>query len=149
MPPGSRASSQDAFHTVVTFAVVSFVAVGVGALATIPAISGFVRSGGWSRVRRHVLHSAVASVVILLSLVPLSLWAHRLDEFQRNGGDGLYSLAIAVWALLVAFTLASWTTTAIAIVKRLNLSSLVLRLEGALSLIVTACMAAVTLATAW
>jgi hypothetical protein len=149
VPLGSRASSQDAFNTVVFFAVISAVAVGVGTVATFPAVSRFIRSGGWLRVRGHVLRSAIASAFTVLSLAPLSWWAHHLNELQRNGGDGLYSCAITAWALLVAFTLASWTTAAIAMVKRVGLSNTVLKFEGVLAIVVTACMAAVTFATAW
>jgi hypothetical protein len=148
VPLASRPSSQDAFNTVALFAVISLVAVSIGVAATLPSALAFLRSGGWRHVRRHVLRSVVASALVVASVVPLSLWAHQLNEFQRNGADDVYSWAVAAWALLVALALASWTTTAIAFAKRLSLSRAVLRIEGSMAIVVAASMAAITLATA-
>jgi hypothetical protein len=149
VPLASRPPSQDAFNAVAIFAIISLVAVLIGVAATLPSAITFLRSGGWRHVRRHVLRSAIASAVVVASVVPLSLWAHQLNEFQRNGGDGAYSWAVAAWALLVAVALASWTTTAIAFAKRLALSRVVLHIEGSMAMVVAASMAAITCATAF
>lgn len=148
VPLASRASSQDAFSVVVLCAVISLAAVSIGVVATLPTVLAFLRSGRWRDVRRPVLRSAFASAVVLVTVIPLSLWAHTLNEFQRNGGDSAYSGAITAWALIVIVAAASWTATAIAIARRLSLPARVLRLEGAMAMVVTASMAAVTVATA-
>ena len=130
VPLASRASSQDAFSVVVLCAVISLAAVSIGVVATLPTVLAFLRSGRWRDVRRPVLRSAFASAVVLVTVIPLSLWAHTLNEFQRNGGDSAYSWAITAWALIVIVAAASWTATAIAIARRLSLPARVLRLEG-------------------
>jgi hypothetical protein len=149
VPLASRPSSQDAFTTVALFAVISLVAVLIGVAATLPTVITFLRSGGWRHVRRHVLRSVIASAFVVASVIPLSLWAHQLNEFQRNGGNDAYSWVVAAWALLVALALASWTTTAIAFANRLTLSRVVLRIEGSMAIVVAASMATITCATAF
>jgi hypothetical protein len=147
VPLHSRPPSTEAFTAVMIFALVSLAAVLIGVAATLPAVVTYLRSGGWPHVRRHVLRSMIASVIIVASVVPLSLWAHQLNEFQRNGGDGAYSAAVAAWALLVALTLASWTVTAITLARRLALSRANLRIVGSMAIVVTVAMAAITGAT--
>jgi hypothetical protein len=148
MPPGVGPTSQDAFDTVTLFAVISLVAVVIGVAVTIPTAIAFLRTGGWRHVRRHALRAVFASALVVATVIPLSLWAHRLNEFQRNGADHAYSWAISVWAVLVVLALASWTTTAIALATRLTLSRRVLRVEGSLAIAVAGSMAAITAATA-
>jgi hypothetical protein len=147
VPLASRPSGQDAFNTVTFFALLSLLAVLIGVAATMPSVARFLRTGGWRQVRRHVLRSVVASAVVVASVVPLSLWAHRLSELQRNGGDSAYSWAFMAMALLVAVALASWIATAISFARRLTLSRVILRIEGSLAIVVAASMAAITGAT--
>jgi hypothetical protein len=133
---------------VVVFAIISLIAVSIGVAATLPSALSFLRSGGWRHVRRHVFGSLIASALVVTAVVPLSLWADHLNEFQRNGGDGAYSWAFSACALLVTLALVSWTTTAVAFAKRLTLSRAVLRIEGSMAFLVAASMAVVTGATA-
>ncbi|HEY1825919.1 MAG TPA: hypothetical protein VGG21_08180 [Acidimicrobiales bacterium] len=149
LPRGARPSGQDAFNAVEIFAIASLAAVVVGVVATLPAIFRFLRSGGWLDVRSRARWSFFASGVTAGVVALVSLWAHHLSEFQRNGGDGLYSAAFAALALLVALTLVLWTSTAVAIAKRLGLSRSIVKLESALSVAVVVCMAAVTICTGW
>ena len=148
VPLASRPPSQAAFTTVVVFAIISLIAVSIGVAATLPSALSFLRSGGWRHVRRHVFGSLIASALVVTAVVPLSLWADHLNEFQRNGGDGAYSWAFSACALLVTLALVSWTTTAVAFAKRLTLSRAVLRIEGSMAFLVAASMAVVTGATA-
>jgi len=147
VPLASRPTGQDAFNTVALFAVVSLVAVVLGVAATLPALATFLRSGGLRQVRRHVIRSVTGSALVVAGVVPLSLWAHHLSRYQRNGGDGAYSWAFVALALLVAATLASWTVTAAAVAQRLTLSHAVLRIEACLAFVVAGSMGAVTIAT--
>jgi hypothetical protein len=148
VPLAAGTTSQDAFNTVLLLAVISLAAVLAGFAATLPAAVLFFRSGGWHHVRRHALRSLIASVLVVATVIPLSLWAHTLTELQRNGADDVYSWALSAWALLAALSLASWTSTAIAVALRLDLSCRVLRVEGLLAVLVTGSMAAITAATA-
>jgi hypothetical protein len=147
VPLASRPPSQEAFTLVAVFAIISLIAVSIGVAATLPSALSFLRSGGWRHVRRHVLRSLIASALGVAALVPLSLWAHQLNEFQRNGGDGAYSWAFSACALLVTLALVSWTTTAVAFAKRLTLSRVVLRIEGSMAFVVATSMAIITGAT--
>jgi hypothetical protein len=148
VPLASRPSGQDAFTTVALFAVISLAAVSIGVAATLPSVIRFLRSGGWRQVRRPVLRSVIASAVVVGTVIPLSLWARQLSEFQRNGGDNAYSWSVVALALLVAVALVSWTITAITFAKRLTLSRVVLRIEGSMAIVVAASMATITCATA-
>lgn len=148
VPLASRSTSQDAFNTVALFAVISLAAVLIGVAATLPRAIEFLRSGGWRHVRRHTLRSVIASGLAVATVIPLSQWAHTLNEMQRNGADNAYSWAVTAWAVLVALALVSWTATAIAVVVRLNLSRRTLRIEGTLAVVVAGSMAAITIATA-
>jgi hypothetical protein len=148
VPLASRSTSQDAFNTVALFAVISLAAVLIGVAVTLPSAIRFLQSGGWPHVRRHTLRSVMVSGLAVATVIPLSVWAHTLNELQRNGADNAYSWAVTAWALLVALALASWTATAVAVVVRLNLSRRALRVEGTLAIVVTGSMAAVTVATA-
>jgi hypothetical protein len=148
IPLASRPSGQDAFNTVVLCAVISLVAVSVGVAATLPSVVSFLRARGWRHVRLSVQRSAILSVAVVISIVLVSMWAHHLSEFQRNGGDRTYAWAFAALALLVVLALASWTVTAIAFATRLTLSRRVLRIEGSLAILVAVAMAVMTCATA-
>jgi hypothetical protein len=90
----------------------------------------------------------VLTVMTVGAVVPLSVWAHHLDQFQRNGGDGLYSGAFVAWALLVAATLAQWTAAGVAAACRIDLSRRVLHFEAVLAVAVAATMVVITAATA-
>ncbi len=147
LPHAVRPSSQDAFNAVTLCAVISVVAVLIGVAATLPTAIRFLRSGGWRHVRGHALRAASLSFLVVVSVIPLSLWAHRLTSIQRNGTDHAYSWVIGIWALLIVLALVSWTSMAIAIAARLTLSRRVLRIEGSLALVVAGSMAAITGAT--
>lgn len=58
-----------------------------------------------------------------------------------NGGDGTYSAAIAIWAMLVPGTLAQWTAAAIAAGHRVDPTRRVLRLKAVLALAAAAMLA--------
>jgi hypothetical protein len=90
----------------------------------------------------------VLSVVTVGAVVPLSVWAHHLNEVQRNGGDGLYSAAFVAWALLVAGTLAQWTAAGVVAARRIDLPRRVLHLEALLAVVVAGTMVVITAATA-
>jgi hypothetical protein len=148
LPVGSRAIPQDAFDTVAALGVIGAMLVVLGAVAALPAFVDFLRGGGWCSIRGHVLRAGLLAVMTVGAVIPLGAWAHHLNQFQRNGGDGLYSGAFVAWALLVATTLAQWTAAGVAAARRIKLTRRVLRLETMLAAVVAGAMVIMTVAVA-
>jgi hypothetical protein len=148
LPVGSRAIPQSAFDVVAALGVIGATLVALGTIAAVPAFVRFVAAGGWSALRGHVLRAGVLTVMTVGAVIPLSVWAHHLNEFQRNGGDGLYSGAFVVWALLVAGTLAQWTAAGVVAAGRIDLTRRILYFEAILAIAVAGTMVIITAAAA-
>ena len=148
LPAGSNAVAQDAFNVVAVLALAAAALVAVGAALCVPSFAAFIRTGGWSAIRRRVYIACGLSIAAVAATVPLLIWAHSLTGVQRNGANHLYSSVFIVWVLLMALTLATWTAAGVAAARRLDLSPRVLRLEGALAVGVATLMVGVTIATA-
>ena len=148
LPVASRPIPQGAFDLVAGLGVMGATLVGLGAIAAFPAFIGFLRDGGWSAIRGHVLRAGALTAMTAGAVIPLGAWAHHLNEFQRNGGDGLYSHAFVAWAVLAAATLAQWTTAVAAAARRVDLTRRVLRFEALLAVAVAGTMVVMTAATA-
>ena len=148
LPIGSRAIPQGAFDVVAALGVIGATLVALGTIAAVPAFLRFIHAGGWSSVRRHVLRAGVLTVTTVGAVIPLSVWAHHLNEFQRNGGDGLYAGAFVVWALLVAGTLAQWTAAGVVAARRIDLPRRILHVEAVLAIAVAGTMVSITAAAA-
>ena len=80
--------------------------------------------------------------------VGVIVWAGHLTAAQRAGHDGVYALVAGLWALLLVGCLAAWTVVGVALARRLELSSRVLRLEALLAAGTAATMVSMTAATA-
>lgn len=148
VPVGSRALPQGAFNVVAVLGILGGVAVLLGAAAALPAFVRFVRDRGWHVIGGHVLRATVLTALVGGTFIPLSLWAHHLTEFQRNGGDRIYSGGIGIWAVLVAAALAQWTVAGVAAARRIDLPPRILRFEAALAVGVAGAMLAITAAVA-
>jgi len=148
VPVASRSLAQDAFNVVAIFGLLGSALVVLGGMAALPAFVRLVRGGGWPALRAHLLRACLLTVVMGVALIPLGAWAHHLNQHQRNGGDGIYSAAIAAWAVLVAATLAQWTAAAVAAGRRIDVARRLLRLEAGLAVAVTGAMLAITTAAA-
>ena len=144
----ARPVSVGAFGTVQVLAVIGGLLVLAGAAAAGPAFIRFLRAGGWRPIRGHVLRAAGAIVVAAAALAGLTAAARMLTFAQRNGGDGLYSLAFVLTALLLCAALALCAVAAVATVRRLALTRAVLSAEAVLAATVTAAMTAMTVALA-
>ena len=147
-PSGTLAAARGAFAAVVVLAAIGVVSVLTGAVVALPAAAAHFRSGGWASVRGPILRAAVVSAAAAMALVPLSAWAHHLDVAQRNGGDGAYTGAVAVWATLAVAGLALWTAAGVAWARRLELGVRVLRFEVALAVVVAVVTASLVVAVA-
>ena len=148
LPVASRAVPQGAFDVVAVLGVIGAMLVAFGAIAALPAFVQFVHAGGWSSIRGRVLRAAVLTVMTVGAVIALGAWAHHLSEFQRNGGDGLYSGAFVAWALLVAGTLAQWTAAGVVAARRIDLTRRLLHIETVLAVAVAGAMVVITAAAA-
>jgi hypothetical protein len=148
LPVGSRTVPQGAFDVVAALGVIGTLLVALGTIAALPAFVRFVHGGGWTSIRGHLLRAAVLTVMTAGAVIPLGAWAHHLNEFQRNGGDGLYSGVFVAWALLVAATLAQWTGAGVVAACRIDLTPRVLHIEAMLAVAVAAVMVTITAAAA-
>ena len=139
-----------AYDLVVGLGVTGMALVAAGALVALPGLRRFVIAGGWSSLRRHVVRAVVGSVLAVASLAALAAWAHVLTGFQRNGGDGAYSTAFVMFALLVAATLGQWTAAAVAAGRRMVFSDRALRFESGLAVALGAAIVGIAAsASAW
>ncbi len=148
LPTPERTAPQIAFDVVATLGVAGVLVVLLGALVALPSLVRFLRDGGWPSVRRAVLVAAGLSASVAVAVVPLSRWAHRLNEFQRNGGDAAYTAVLLLFALGVAAALGAWTWAAVRCARRLDWPRRALRVEAALAVVLCWIMAAVTAGTA-
>lgn len=148
MPVASRPFAQGAFNVVAALGVVGAILVMLGAIAALPAFTRFIRGGGWSTIRGPLLRAGALTLLSVGAVIPLSFWAHHLNELQRNGADPTYSGVLVIWAVLVAATLAQWTAAGVAATRRVDLPGGVLRFEAALAVALAGAMAAMTVAAA-
>jgi hypothetical protein len=153
-PTRTASLSSGAYRAVMVVAIVACLVVMAGVVIAVPAFLRFLRAGGWSHIRSHVVRALVASVVGILALTALVGLAHTLTPAQRAGQLAshpalwYYQVAFIVTMLLVAVTLGLWTVAAVVTVRRLDLSGTVLSAEALLAAAATAAMVVMTVATA-
>ncbi len=117
------------------------------AMLALPTFVRYVRSGGWSHIRRHTYRAAGCTVVTAAVTAPLIVWAHHLNDYQRNGGLVAYSLLFLVWAALVVGTLILWTVLAVAAARQVDFSRSLLIGEAGLAVAVAVTMVVILAAT--
>ena len=147
VPTSQRALPSAAFDALIAGAVAGGILVLAGLAVLLPAAWRFLRSSNGSDIHAPLARSAAATLLTLAAGSALVVYAHDLTPSQRQGGDAAYSAAFATFALLVALCLASWATTAGALVRRLELPIRALRAEAALACLLAGAMLAVTVAT--
>jgi hypothetical protein len=135
-----RAYSSTAFDVLVVTATLASGLVLVAAATALPSLVSFLRAGGWTQLRRLVLTSVAITACALAATIALVAWADGLNEGQRNGHDLAYAAGFLGWALVVAACLTSWTATAAAVLRRIELSAGRLRLDAWIAAGVTAAM---------
>jgi hypothetical protein len=140
-----------AHHTLPNAAYLSVEAAGIAgvavvlfaALLTLPALIRFIRSGNWSLVRRPVYRVATAGISLVTFTALLSVWAHVMNNRDRNGGLLPYEIIFLVWCIAVAVTLFLATSAAIVVVRHLALTQRVTCALVVLSLVLTLLMLAI------
>lgn len=134
LPLASSGAAQSAYDLVVASGIIGTALVAVGAGVAVPAFVRFLRRGGWTKVRRVFIDMTLMVVLLAVSTLGLSAWAHHLTSAQRNGGNLVYAGAFLIYALLVVVSVAAATRVAVVVATNLELSTRVLRTEGYLAL---------------
>jgi hypothetical protein len=147
-PLAARAVPSAAFGSLVLAAAIGSAAVLFGIAMCLPAIVSFLRAGGWPLIRRRILRAVAVSAVTVALTAGGVIWAHHLNEVQRNGGDGLYSAAAVVWILFFVSSLGLWAAAAVSVARQLDLGVSSLRLEALIAGLVTIAMVVMTVADA-
>jgi hypothetical protein len=147
-PQTGRGLPAVAFDVLEVAAALGGALVLAGIALALPRALAYIRSGGWPVMRRSVLRASALTVVAIGAAAALAVWAQHLDTMQRNGASSAYSAAFVCCALLLAGTLAAWTTVAVSLAQALELSARVLRIEALLAGAICASMLAMTIATA-
>lgn len=80
-----------------------------------------------------MMRAVLISGVMMAATAWISAWAHHLTSIQRNGGLLEYSAAIIAYALLVAATIALWTSVIFRIITTIQLTATLLRQETTLA----------------
>ena len=118
-----------------------------GIALTIPSLIGFLRTGGWPKIRAWILTAAALTTALVAATVAIAAWAHGLTPHARNGHDALYATAFLIWAALAAITLLAWTKAATTTADRLGLTPTTLQLHARLAPAIAVAMTLMTAAT--
>ncbi len=149
-PRPDQGAPAAAYDSVVVAAGIGTLAVLLGICLTARPFFAFLRAGGWARVHRPVLRAVTATGLTAAALIGVVAWAQDLTSPQRNGGDGLYSVAFLAVAAGVVASIGLWTRAAVVVARQLSLSRSALRRETILAATTTGAMAAMTVAaTIW
>ena len=150
VPVGSRLVPDVAFSIVAVGGILGGCLVLAGAALAVPAFVRYLRAGGGDVVRRHIRRAVALTTLTLVFMVPVVVWAHRLNDAQRNGTNTAYGLAFATWAVLGVLSLAGWTAVAAAAGRRVDLRRSAIRAEALLATTLTAVMvSALVAAVTW
>jgi hypothetical protein len=116
-------------------------------LFVFPALTRLLRVGGWSRIRRSLMKSVSVLAVALILTAAMALWAHLLNNGQRNGGSVVYEVAFLLYSLALVTVIGTVTSTVISITRQLVLSRRSLVILSTTALAVTLLMTIVIAGT--
>jgi cytochrome bd-type quinol oxidase subunit 2 len=129
---------------------VGMVLVLLAGVIVLPALFGFVRRDGWSRVRRPIVRGVTVMFTALLLTSAVAVWARFLNSHERNGGSVAYEVVVLLCALVLVVAIITATSTAITVTRQIDLSRRTLKVLSSTALAVTVLMAIVTAGTvAW
>ena len=149
-PRPDRGVPAAAYDAVLLGAALGTLAVLLGIVLTARPLIAFLRTGGWTKIHRSVLRAVGATGLAAAVLLGVVVWAHRLTVEQRNGGDGLYTVAFLVLCLCGIASIGLWTRAAVVTAAGLSLGTTSLRWETVLAAATTATMVAMTVSsTIW
>ncbi len=142
-PPADRWVPSAAYDVVAVSGVIGCAAVLGAALAVGPAFWRLMAGGGWASVRRRFAWAAASLAGAVVLAAATVAWAHRLNAPQRNGMIPGYSALAAVTALAGVIALLCATVAAVAVGRRIALSTRASRRLGVLALGLTGLMVGV------
>lgn len=116
-PRGWPALAADAMLAAVALTGVTVLASG---LMILPALIGFLRAGGWPKVRRQIMRAAVATAVAAGILAGLSAAADSRSYAQQSASWFFFGRQAAGVAIAVAIGL--WAAAAAATARHLTLT---------------------------
>jgi hypothetical protein len=145
---GPRDVPDLAYTVVQSVAMLTGLVVIVGALLAVPSFVRFLRSSGWPSIRSHVIRAAACTLLTAGLSIPLLVWAHHLNDHQRNGGLPGFGALFLAWAAVVVLALTLWTAVAVAAGRRVTLSRPFLVVEAVLAVAVAGAMLVILTATA-
>jgi hypothetical protein len=145
---GSRHVPAVSFNLVASLAGACGLAVVLATVAVLPIFVQFLRTGGWSAIRRWVQWAVAAAAATAAAVGGLSVWASHLTNHQRNSGFGWYQFVFLIAAILFAITVATWSAAAVAATRRLDIGSGQIKVAGVLAMLVAVCMPVMTAASA-
>ncbi len=137
LPTGSRFAALFSYDVAAVAGVIGTLLVLAGAFVALPAFVRFIREEKWASVLVALsAASIIASLVLTITTIGLSSWAHTLNTAQRNGADEWYSVAFVAIALMAAVTVGLWTATGVAVATKIDFGERALRWESWLAICV-------------
>jgi hypothetical protein len=127
------AGAIDSYRLLIALAVAGSALVGVAGVLLIPSLVAAIRRDGMGLVGRVLLAPIAWGVALVVASGGLVVWAHHLSTVQRNGGSWPYLLAYALWALLVASTIAAGVRAALRLERHLDVPAPVVEAEMVLA----------------
>jgi hypothetical protein len=142
LPHGSGAHHVPdlAFTVLQTVAGVAGILVVAGAFLAVPSFLHFLRRGGWTSVRNHIVRALACTTLTAAATLPVLLWAHHLSSHQRNAGIHWDGVLFLIWGGLIVITLMLWTVATVAVGRRLELPTAILAAEAALATAIAVAM---------
>jgi hypothetical protein len=149
-PRADRAVPAGSFTAVQVAAAIGLALVVAASLLVLPALVRLVREQGWSTIGPPVLRALRLTAPAIVVMLGTVVWAQSLNAHDRNGGLAVYGVAFVVSGLLAVVALGASLTAAVRLTLRLSLSRSVLRLLGAMALVLTLLMVVIIVGTvAW
>lgn len=146
-PDTAVTTAQAAFVAVQALAPLAGLIVLLGIAAALPSVLALLRAGRWREIRQPILRAIPFTLAAIVSFAVIAVWARQLDGPQRNGHDAAYAAGFVAMVLICCACLATWTIAAVSVARRIELTSILLRLQAALAAAASFAMLAITLAT--
>ncbi len=147
LPKSQRLLPVVGFDLVFAAAIVGLVVVGLGAVLALRSFVTFLREGGWPQIRTAVRRTMILGALSAAYLAGIVIWAHSDGPSHLSGSWFPKGTVLIGFVAVVGLTIASCVAAAGSAVRRLELSNRLLRLEGALALVLTVVMATVLTGT--
>lgn len=146
-PDTAVTTAQAAFVAVQALAPIAGLIVLLGIAAALPSMLSLLRAGRWQEIRRPIVRAIPFTLAAIVSFMVIAVWAHQLDGPQRNGHDAAYAAGFVAMALICCACLCAWTVAAVAVARRIELTSMLLRVQARLAAAASLAMLTITLAT--